>query len=121
MVPLGACALALMGMGLLTRLELGLRAREGTLWWASNGRDLANAVALCLTLAGLHGLGYSGPVALLLSAALLLAVTAVLATLGERRAPVWVALVVALGAGAPVMALPGHIQAWVLRALALLS
>src|SRR6185369_9973962 len=47
--------------GLLERVQYRLRADEGRAWWASNGRDVLNAVALGSVSSGLWIYGFRGP------------------------------------------------------------
>lgn len=62
---------------LLQEIALRLRARESTSWWVSNGRDVANALALGLLLLAIRwGAGASWHIALLIGASITLFLTA---------------------------------------------
>ena len=58
--------------GLLERVQFRLRANEGRAWWASNGRDVLNAVALGAVSAGLWVYGFRGPLVVCVAGTLVL-------------------------------------------------
>jgi len=87
---------ALFASILLQEIALWLRKQERSAWWASNGRDVANALALAFLLLAIRWLGASWDVALLLGATITLVLTALArALVGWMRRP-WL-LVAAVG------------------------
>jgi hypothetical protein len=91
----------------LQRLAIQLRHDEERRWWASNGRDVANGLAV-LSLSGAVWLqGVAAHLALLLGATLTLSLS-ILRTLLHHRArhPDRVIVVIAAILGAPLMAVP---------------
>jgi len=65
--------LALLALvGLLERVQFRLKADEGRTWWASNGRDVLNAVALAAVSAGLWLQGFRGPLVVCVGGTLVL-------------------------------------------------
>lgn len=103
MLTRGAVVFSALALSILFQdIALRLREQERSAWWASNGRDVANALALSLLLLAIRWLGASWDVALLLGATITLVLTAVArALLGRLRRP-WV---VVAGVGV-VMVLP---------------
>jgi uncharacterized membrane protein YkgB len=92
--------------------ELGdrLRREEHRAWWASNGRDVINAVALAVIAAALVLLGYPGPAALVVAGLLTMALTGVTVVetkLPERAHPRLLALALGLGLALPLLVWPG--------------
>jgi len=94
----------------LERLQFKLRATESAHWWASNGRDAINAGALLAMGGGLIALGFSGPVAFLLSAVLMLGLSLVQTALEHHRHAALLSVAVAMLAGLPVLLFPEGIQ-----------
>jgi len=95
--------------GLLERVQYRLRADEGRAWWASNGRDVLNAVALGLVSAGLWVYGFRGPLVLCVAGTLVLLLSMVQMRLESRpRSTLW-SVVVALLLGVPVLVAPATV------------
>lgn len=92
---------------LFQEIALRLREQERSAWWASNGRDVANALALALLLLAIRWLGASWDVALLLGATITLVLTAVArALLGRLRRPWMVVAVVGVVLVLPLVLRP---------------
>jgi hypothetical protein len=70
---------------LLERLQFRLKDSEASVWWASNGRDVVNALALAAMMLGLVAIGFSGPIALAVASTLVIALAALEASLPRRR------------------------------------
>jgi hypothetical protein len=95
--------------GLLERVQYRLRADEGRAWWASNGRDVLNAVSLGLVSAGLWVYGFRGPLVLCVAGTLVLLLSMVQMRLESRpRSTLW-SVVVALLLGVPVLVAPATV------------
>jgi hypothetical protein len=96
--------------------ELGdrLRREEHRAWWASNGRDVINALAL-LAIAGALVLGgFPGPAALVLGGVLTLTLSGVCVVesrLPERVHPRLVALGLGFLLALPLLAFPAEVAA----------
>jgi hypothetical protein len=94
--------------------ELGdrLRREEHRAWWASNGRDVINVVALAVIASALVLLGYPGPAALVVAGLLTMALTGVTVVEGklpERAHPRLLALALGLGLALPLLVWPGSL------------
>ena len=101
--------------GLLERVQYRLRADEGRAWWASNGRDVVNAVALGTVSAGLWVYGFRGPLVVCLAGTLVLLLSMSQMRLESRpRSTLW-SVLVALGLGMPVLAAPAAVARLVER------
>jgi hypothetical protein len=104
------CAVVLSALAvsiLFQEIALRLREQERSAWWASNGRDVANALALALLLLAIRWLGASWDVALLLGATITLVLTAVArALLGRLRRPWMVVAVVGVVLVLPLVLRP---------------
>lgn len=74
---------------LLQEVALRLRDQERSAWWASNGRDVANALAMILLLLAIRWAGAPWHLALLLGASTTLVLTAVARALYEKRPHPW--------------------------------
>src|SRR5215469_11440087 len=95
--------------GLLERVQFRLRANEGRAWWASNGRDVLNAVALGSVSAGLWAQGFRGPLVVCLAGTLVLLLSMSQMRLESRpRSTLW-SVVVAIALGLPVLVAPGKV------------
>ncbi|HLV60700.1 MAG TPA: hypothetical protein VKY51_04790 [Fredinandcohnia sp.] len=107
LVLLIALALALV----LQEIALRLRAKEGTSWWVSNGRDVANALALALLWSAIRiGAGASWPLALLLAGSITLFLTALARALLDHPASRWkVVAVVGVVMVAPLIGAPERV------------
>lgn len=90
----------------LERLQFQLRATEASVWWASNGRDVVNAVALGAMSLGLYVVGFSGPIALAIAATVVILLSALQATFERHRWAGGLSVLTALLLGAPVMLFP---------------
>jgi hypothetical protein len=102
--------LASVGMaGLLERVQYRLRADESRAWWASNGRDVLNAVALGTVSAGLWVYGFRGPLVLCVAGTLVLLLSIVQMRLESRPWSTLWSVVVALALGIPVLVAPGRV------------
>lgn len=105
---------------LLERLQFKLRATESRTWWASNGRDVLNAIALGAMSAGLFGLGFTGPIAVCIAATVVVLLTALQGALAERRHADRAAVLTALALGAPVLIVPQAVHGFFRALLELL-
>ena len=95
--------------GLLERVQYRLRADEARAWWASNGRDVLNAVALGAVSTGLWVHGFRGPLVVCVAGTLVLVLSIVQMRLESRpRSTLW-SVVVALALGMPVLLAPGAV------------
>jgi hypothetical protein len=106
----GAFLLALVLTALLERLQFQLRSAEAKAWWASNGRDVLNAFAFGVMALGLHGLGFTGPLALGLAATLVLVLSAVQTSLAQHRLSTVLSVATAFLLGLPVLIFPGRVH-----------
>lgn len=92
--------------GLLERVQYRLRADEGRAWWASNGRDVLNAVALGSVSSGLWVYGFRGPLVVCVAGTLVLILSMVQMRLETGpRSTLW-SVLVALALGAPLLLAP---------------
>lgn len=104
----------------LQRLQTALVSAESSRWWASNGRDLINAVSLAALGGALWYLGFSGPTALVLGTTLLLVLNLFESVLFGRLKPLsngvlsWLS---AIALVAPLLLAPERVNDW-LNALA---
>ncbi len=95
--------------GLLERVQYRLRADEGRAWWASNGRDVLNAVALGSVSSGLWIYGFRGPLVVCVAGTLVLLLSMSQMRLESGpRSTLW-SVVVALALGMPVLLAPGTV------------
>jgi hypothetical protein len=90
---------------LLERAQFKLRSTEGAHWWASNGRDVINALAFAAMTLGLKLAGFGGPIALAITASLL-----VVLNLVQTRLSTAVNLAVAVALALPVLLLPHQVD-----------
>lgn len=70
-------------------IALRLRAQERSAWWASNGRDVANAFALGVLLVAIRWTGAPWHLALLLGGSITLVLTAVARALYQKMRRPW--------------------------------
>ncbi len=101
---------ALVLVGVLERVQFRLRFFEGRTWWASNGRDILNALAFGAMLGALGLVGFGGPLAVVIASAVLVPINALQASLGTRPGGAWLSAAVALVLGAPVVAAPDAVD-----------
>jgi hypothetical protein len=92
--------------GLLERVQYRLRADEGRAWWASNGRDVLNAVALGAVSSGLWIYGFRGPLVVCVGGTLVLLLSIMQMRLESRPGSTLWSVAVALALGAPVLVAP---------------
>lgn len=111
-----AAALALLAaVAAAVRLEeVGdrLRREEHRAWWASNGRDVINALALLAIGGSLVLMGFPGPASLVLGGVLTMALTGVCVIEGrlpERARPRLVALGLGLLLALPLLLFPAEV------------
>ncbi len=97
---------ALCATGIVERIQFRLRFLEARTWWASNGRDVLNAVAFAAIGAALGISGFRGPLAVVIAASIILLVNTVQASLGTRRGATVLSALAALMLGAPVLLVP---------------
>ena len=95
--------------GLLERVQYRLRADEGRAWWASNGRDVVNAVALAAVSSGLWIYGFRGPLVVCVAGTLVLLLSMAQMRLESRPGSTWWSVGVALALGAPILVAPGTV------------
>jgi hypothetical protein len=96
--------------------ELGdrLRRDEHRAWWASNGRDVINALALLAISGALVLQGFPGPAALVLGGVLTMSLTGVCVLEGrlpERARPRLVALALGFLLALPLLLFPAEVAA----------
>jgi hypothetical protein len=113
--------LALLALaGLLERVQYRLKADEGRAWWASNGRDVLNAVALGAVSAGLWLQGFRGPLVVCVGGTLVLLLSLSQMRLeSSPRSTLW-SVLGALLLGLPALLDPGAVARLCQDALALL-
>ena len=107
--------------GLLERVQYRLRAEEGRAWWASNGRDVLNAVALGAVSSGLWVYGFRGPLVVCVAGTLVLLLSMAQMRLESRPGSTWWSVGVALALGAPVLVAPGAVARLFQRVVLLLA
>jgi len=95
--------------GLLERVQYRLRADEGRAWWASNGRDVLNAVALGAVSSGLWIHGFRGPLVVCVAGTLVLLLSISQMRLESRPGSTWWSVGVAVALGSPVLVAPGKV------------
>ena len=95
--------------GLLERVQYRLRADEGRAWWASNGRDVLNAVALGSVSCGLWVYGFRGPLVVCVAGTLVLLLSICQMRLESRPGSTLWSVAVALALGFPVLIAPGAV------------
>ncbi len=92
---------------LLERLQFQPRATEGSTWWASNGRDVVNLFAFAAISLGLRVVGFAGPIALAISATMLVALIALQSSLDKYpRLSAGLSVALALTLGGPILLAP---------------
>lgn len=106
--PLGSAAFlaAVLVVSYLERLQFKLRAMEGSKWWASNGRDVLNLLALMFMIAGLKIIGFSGPLSLCVAATIVIVLSALQLELDKHRHQGLWSLGVGVVLSAPVLVFP---------------
>jgi hypothetical protein len=116
-VPRSVGSLAFCASVILTvamqRVQLALRREEAALWWASNGRDLVNALSLLALVASLRLIGFPGASALLVGATALLGLNLSESIRADKpRALTREALCLAMvvGVTAPVLLFPAEVH-----------
>ena len=107
--------------GLLERVQYRLRADEGRAWWASNGRDVLNAIALGAVSSGLWVYGFRGPLVVCVAGTLVLLLSMAQMRLESRPGSTWWSVGVALALGAPVLVAPGAVARLFQRVVLLLG
>ena len=107
--PALAFLTSVVAAGLLERVQYRLRASEGRAWWASNGRDVVNAVALGCVSAGLWAYGFRGALVVCVAGTLVLLLSMSQMRLESRPLSTLWSVVVALALGAPVLVAPGAV------------
>jgi hypothetical protein len=95
--------------GLLERVQYRLRAAEGRAWWASNGRDVVNAVALGAVSSGLWIYGFRGPLVVCVAGTLVLLLSMAQMRLESRPGSTWWSVGIALALGGPVLIAPAAV------------
>lgn len=92
--------------GFIERVQFRLRFLESRTWWASNGRDVLNAVAFGLLFGASLLIGFSGPLSLVIAGTLLVLVNTVQSALGTRRGATRLSIALAFVLGLPVAIAP---------------
>jgi hypothetical protein len=105
-LALALFSVALVLVAALERLQFRLRATEGALWWASNGRDVLNALAVAVMTFALSMVGFNGPIAFCIAATQMAILSALQTSLGDRRSALLWSVMLAFALGAPVMLAP---------------
>ncbi|MBI3181235.1 MAG: hypothetical protein HYZ28_03730 [Myxococcales bacterium] len=112
LLGIGVFLFALLLTALLERLQFQLRATEASRWWASNGRDVVNALALAAMTVGLRAIGFAGPVSLAIAATLVIIVSLLQTSLARYPTlATFLSVAVSLLVGVPVVAAPRAVQA----------
>ncbi len=111
--PLAGAALfvfALVATGLLEHWQFRLRAQEDTHWWASNGRDVVNALALALLTSALHLFGFPWPLAFGLAGAVVVIENTLQSPLHRHRFAGAASVLISVALGAPLLLAPFQVQ-----------
>ena len=107
-------------VGLLERVQFRLKADEGRAWWASNGRDVLNAVALGAVSAGLWLQGFRGPLVVCVGGTLVLLLSLLqMRFQSSPRSTLW-SVLSAVVLGLPALVRPGTVARFFQEALAAL-
>jgi len=107
-------------VGLLERVQFRLKADEGRAWWASNGRDVLNAVALGAVSAGLWLQGFRGPLVVCVGGTLVLLLSLLqMRFQSSPRSTLW-SVLSAVVLGLPALVRPGTVARLFQEALAAL-
>jgi len=104
----------------LERLQLQLRVTESSKWWASNGRDVVNAFALASMAFGLKVIGFTGPIAFLIAATMVLFVNVLESLLSDHKLSTVLSMAGALALGLPIIFAPKIVHVFFRRTLELL-
>lgn len=120
--PLGTIAFVglVIVVSYLERLQFRLRRLEGSKWWASNGRDVLNLLALLLMIGALKVIGFTGPLSLCIAATVVIVLSALQMELDKHRHQGLWSLIVGLVLSAPVLAFPAQTDAFFTRAISAL-
>lgn len=102
----GVYIVALVLTAFLERIQFRLRATEQNTWWASNGRDVINTVALGLMTFGLYTIGFNGPIALCIASTVVVLLTAAQLSFEKLHRATVLTLALALLLGLPVLLTP---------------
>ncbi len=97
---------------LLQEIGLRLRRQERRAWWASNGRDLLNALGFAAVAGALRGYGFPPAAAIAVGASVTLALfgtSIFMETQVETARPRAWALILGLLLAAPVLLFPGDV------------
>jgi hypothetical protein len=105
-----AVLLALLITARLEHLQFQLRASEASRWWASNGRDVVNALATGVMTLGLYLVGFKGPIAFLLAASLVVFLTGVQSVLERSRHVGLTSSLLAIAFGLPIVFVPDAVD-----------
>src|SRR5262245_52574589 len=95
--------------GLLERVQYRLRADEARAWWASNGRDVLNAVALGAVSSGLWVYGFRGPLVVCVAGTLVILLSMAQMRLESRHHSTWWSVGMALALGLPILVAPAAV------------
>lgn len=106
----GVFVIALCVIGIIERIQFRLRFLEARTWWASNGRDVLNAVAFGAMGGALATYGFRGPVAVVIAASIILVVNTVQSSLETRRGATVLSALASLALGIPVLVLPSVVD-----------
>src|SRR5207245_2232853 len=108
----------LMLTALLERLQLQLKATEGSKWWASNGRDVVNGFAFAAMVLGLRIIGFTGPIALAIAATMVIAISVAQSSLARfPQASQAVSMAAAVAVGVPVILVPHLVHGFFRQAI----
>lgn len=97
---------SLVAVGVLERVQFRLRFLEAKTWWASNGRDILNAVAFVLLAGALGLIGFGGPLAIVIAATVLVLMIALQSAFSVRRHATALSIALAVILGTPVVIAP---------------
>jgi hypothetical protein len=93
-------------VAILERVQRQLKENEGARWWASNGRDVLNLFNFGVLAYGLVLLGFFGPLVLLLSALMVVLLTAVQGLFRQSGSADLASMLFTLAVGLPPLLFP---------------
>lgn len=117
--PLGTFAfvVTVIAVGWIERLQYRLKRLESSKWWASNGRDVLNIIAVALMMGGLKLIGFTGPLAFCIAATLVIILSALQMSLSTHKHQAALSAGVGLVLSAPVLIFPAQVDAAFTRGL----
>ncbi|MFL5318104.1 MAG: hypothetical protein ACJ790_00510 [Myxococcaceae bacterium] len=107
-------------VGWIERAQYRLKRLEGSKWWASNGRDVLNVVALLVLMSGLRMMGFRGPLSFGIAGTMVIVLSAIQMTLSKHKHQAVWSVGLGLLLSAPVLIAPAQVDALFTRTLTLL-